>query len=126
MRNANEMKIEGMATLSENGFCFDSGLPHDEYLLEKDLELRGRLNILRNGSALFHRSTRVVLPPEVNQVTSGTGYFVKRTNRNYIIHIKVPVLETRRDTQRTLDQLMPVILGEITLDRAEVLGELTD
>lgn len=124
MKKNEEVRVEGIATLSENSFHFNSGLPQDEPLLDQEIRLRGELHVFQNGTALFHRRTPVSLPPEVHQVSQGMGYYLKRTSRNYIIHIKVPVMETRRDTQSTLDALMPTIMGDITLDRRELMEDL--
>ena len=48
---------------------------------------------------------------------------MKRTTRHYIIQLKVPVVEHRTTTEQRLVELLPVVLGEITLDRRELFDE---
>lgn len=115
------MKIEGIATFSEKGFHFDSGIPSNEPVLEMARKMRGTMVIGINGCADFTSSPRVILPPEVSPVAKSANYNIKRTTRHYIVQIKVPVVETRKTTQDTLNSILPAILGDITLDRKELI-----
>lgn len=118
-----KISVEGIATITERGFHFDSGVPSDEPLLDAPLKLRGVMNVSTNGCADLTNRGRVILPPVVDKVAEGDGYRIKRTSRNYIIQLKVPIVEPRTTTENTLKNLVPVIMGDITLDRREVLGE---
>lgn len=115
------IKIEGIATIGNRTFSFDSGLPGGEPVLNAEQSLHGRMILKRNGSAQFQDNGRIFLPPQWHDVCSGNNYYVKRTSRHYIIQIKVPVVQKRTETQDTLDSIIPAVMGDITLDRKEVL-----
>lgn len=118
----NMLTIEGIATFTEKGFRFDSGLPSNEPVLEEAKKLHGTMKVCENGCASFESNNRIYLPPEVHQVGSGEGYTVRRTSRHYIIQCKVPVVETRQQSEERLMCMMPCALGDITLDRVDVLN----
>lgn len=115
------IKIEGIATISEKGFHFDSGMPSDEPILDSAIRLHGTLKVRENACVDFVGNGRIYLPPEIHPICQGEGYRVKRTSRHYIIQLKVPVVEKRADTWQRLADIMPRVMGEITLDRKEVL-----
>ena len=119
----NEKKIVGVATISDKVFYFDSNLPDDCQVLPVEKKMQGCICISTNACARFTERCRVVLPPEINHVAQGEGYRVKRTTRHYIIQLKVPVVEHRATTEQRLVELLPVLLGEITLDRKELFDE---
>ena len=54
-------------------------------------------------------------------VCSGMNYKVKRSTRHYIIQVKVPVVEKRAVSEQKIRDIIPVVMGEITLDRKEIL-----
>ena len=85
--------------------------------------MQGCIFISTNACVLFALRCRVVLPPEINNVAQGDGYKVKRTTRHYIIQLKVPVVEHRTTTEQRLEELLRVVLCEITLDRRELFDE---
>ena len=117
-------KIEGIATFSEGGFSFESGLPSEEQVVEAQ-SLMGRLGIKANGCVDFRRDARCTnLPPDINTVTDNEKYKLKRTTRHYIISIKVPVVENRQQSEETVNRLLPKIMGDITIDRNEVLDSV--
>jgi len=112
--------IEGIATISKGSFRFDSGLPSDEPAVEAQTIL-GKLRISENACADFRQDGRTTnLPPDITSVGDGDGYKIKRTTQNYIIQVKVPVVESRADTEARLRALLPVVMGDITLDRKEM------
>lgn len=115
-----ELKLEGMATFTKNGFHFDSGIPAGEVLIENPRLLPGKLKISGNACVDFVHTERVYMPPQVHQVADGEGYHVKRTSRNYLIQIKLPLAGKRLETQEFLQSLLQSALGEITLDREEL------
>ena len=117
-------KIEGIATISKGGFSFESGLPSNEQVFDADMKMHGTLKISKNACAEFIDNRRVYLPPEVHPVAQGFNYNVKRTTRHYIISIKVPVVENRQQSEDTVNRLLPKIMGDITLDRNEVLDSV--
>lgn len=113
------IQIEGIATISKGMFRFDSGLPSDEPAVEPQ-NLLGRLIISQNASADFRLDGRITnLPPDITTVADGDGYKIKRTTRNYIIQLKVPIEESRAEMEERIKQLLPIILGDITIDRTE-------
>ena len=114
-------KIEGIATFSKGGFSFESGLPSDEPVFETERKMHGTLRISKNACAEFVDNGRVYLPPEVHSVAQGFNYNVKRTTRHYIISIKVPVVESREQSEEKINDLLPTVIGEITMDRNEVM-----
>ena len=117
-------KIEGIATFSEGGFSFESGLPSDEQVVEAQ-SLMGRLGIKANGCVDFRRDARCTnLPPDINTVTDNEKYKLKRTTRHYIVQIKVPIIESRVETQDCFDNVVPKVIGDITLDRREMFGKV--
>ena len=114
------IQIEGIATISKGMFRFDSGLPSDEPAVEPQT-LLGRLHIAANASADFHQDGRITnLPPDISTVADGDGYKIKRTTQNYIIQLKVPIAESRAETEQRLGQMLAEVMGEITLDRHEI------
>ena len=117
------VKIEGIATFEEKGFHFDSGMPSNEPVLEEAMRLHGTLEVSANGCADFTDNGRIYLPPEIHRVSEGMGYKVKRTSRHYLIQLSLPVVESRMASEERITQALPVILGDITLDRRETLGD---
>ncbi len=115
------VQITGVATISENGFSFNTGLSENENVLDKEKTMHGVMKISKNACADFIGSQRVILPPEINSIAKGDGYSVKRTTRNYIIQLKVPVVETRKASQERLKRMLTEVLGDITLDRKELI-----
>lgn len=116
--------IEGIATISKGSFRFDSGLPSDELVVEAQ-HLLGRLHIAENACADFHQDGRTMnLPPDIASVGEGVGYKIKRTTQNYLIQLKVPVCESRAETEQRLRQMLAEVMGDITLDRRELSGIL--
>lgn len=119
-----EVQIEGIATISKGGFSFDSGLPSNEQLCEAQT-LKGRLGIKANGCIDFRRDRRYAnLPPDINSVTDNEDYKLKRTSRHYIVQIKVPIMESRSETQERFDNIVPVVIGDITIDRKDLFGKM--
>jgi len=117
------LKIEGIATITEQGFHFDSGMPSNEPVLDEAMNLHGTLKVSANACVDFVDNGRIYLPPEIHRVCEGEGYKVKRTSRHYIIQLKVPVVERRAESEQRLNDIIPVVMGEITLDRKEIMGE---
>jgi len=113
--------ISGTATITDKGFSFDSNIPAGIPILERPIKMKGTLQVNQNASADFSNHEPVALPPEVYRVSDGEGYRVKRTSRNYIIQIKVPVVETRKKSEQRIKSILPVIMSEITLDRHELM-----
>lgn len=118
-----KIRIEGIATFEKKGFHFDSGMPSNEPVLDEAMRLHGTLEVSQNACVDFVDNERIYLPPEIHRVSEGLGYNVKRTSRHYLIQMKVPVVENRRTTEERLTQALPVIMGDITLDRSEMLGD---
>ena len=116
------MTIEGIATITEKGFSFDSGMPSDEPMLDKPMRMRGTLEVGINASVRFRHNDRIYLPPEVHRIAQGDGYNVRRTSRHYIIQVKVPVVENRKTSEDRLNTIVPIVMSEITLDRKEVIN----
>lgn len=117
-------QIEGIASISEHSFTFDSGLPTDEFVTEVQI-LKGVMHIHANASADFEgTSPRDVLPPEMTSVAKTEDYIIRRSTRNYIIQLKVPIVQSRRVTEKYLEGLVPEVMGEITMDRAELFEDL--
>lgn len=115
------IQIEGIATISKGMFRFDSGLPSDELAVEPQ-KLLGRLHIKANACADFRLDGRTTnLPPDISTVADGDGYKIKRTTQNYIIQLKMPIAESRAEMEQHIMHLLPVILGDITVDRREIL-----
>lgn len=118
---ATAFAVEGIATIAPGNFKFDSGFPADEEITIEQT-LRGKLNIGINGSAEFTPDNRCNnQPPIINKVAEGDGYSVRRTSRNYIIQVKLPILKSRADSEAKLDYIRREIMPAITLDRKELL-----
>lgn len=116
------VKIEGIATFTKGGFKFDSGLPADEPLLKKQAKLHGTLIIEQNGSTAFRDNGRVYLPPRVNKIGEGDGYKVRRTSQNYIVSIKIPIVEKQIATEQKITEMIPLIIEKINNDRKELIN----
>lgn len=114
----NKIKLPGFSTISSNGqFHFESGYPSHSHII-MPARIKGVLDVHPNACADFTPTTgRIYLPPIVNTISEGENYHVKRTTRNYIIQVKVPICETRRETEKRLKGILPQIIGEITIDR---------
>ena len=117
-----QIRIEGIATISKRGFSFDSGIPSNEPILDHEQKLHGQMHIRQNGSAEFVDNGRVYLPPIINEIARGENYLLRRTTRHYILQVKVPVVESRQLTEEKFAAVQAQVMGEITLDRKEVLN----
>ena len=115
------IQIEGIATISKGMFRFDSGLPSDEPAVDPQM-LLGHLRVAPNACVDFRMDGRTTnLPPDIQSVADGDGYKIKRTTQNYIIQLKVPIAESRAEMEQHIKRLLPIILGDITMDRREIL-----
>jgi len=117
-----QIKIEGIATITEKGFHFDSGMPSNEPVLDEAIKLHGTLKVAENACVDFVDNGRIYLPPEIHSVCEGENYKVKRTSRHYIVQMKVPVVESRMVSEEKINNMLPAIMGDITLDRKELLN----
>lgn len=115
------IRIEGIATIGKRSFRFDSGLPSNEPILEHDQKLHGQMHIHQNGDAEFVDNGRVYLPPIINEIARGENFKLRRTTRHYILQVKVPVVESRKETETKISAISAEVLGEITMDRKELL-----
>lgn len=113
-------KIEGLATFSNNGFSFDSGLPSDEPVVSEQ-KLKGTLNIASNGNVEFINKTRNFKGPDVSKVAETQDYKIRRTSLNYVISLRVPVVEKRVATSKKLKEVIPLIINDISKNRKEIL-----
>lgn len=119
-----QYSIEGIATIQMNRFHFESGLPAEESVVEPR-DLRGRLLVHENADVEFRENPKgIVLPPCLLPIGEGEGWKLKRSTQNYIIQLKVPIGESRSDSQRRIDRMLPEALGEMTLDREELYEEM--
>lgn len=119
----NKLIIPGVASLSENGqLHFESGCPSDSHIVSGTVRRRGTLEVHPDASVDFQpERPHICLPPQVDIIARGEGYHVKRTTRNYIIQVKMPIVESRRETEKKICGMLPEIIGSITLDRREIL-----
>jgi len=110
--------LDGTSSLNSNGqFHFESGYPSN-YPLVLPKRQRGVLVTHQNACVDFVPDReRVYLPPVVNKIAQGEGYYIKRTSRNYLINVKLPIVMNRRETEKALRGMINEIVGEITLDR---------
>lgn len=116
----NTLSIKGNALIAENKFKF---IPTEEVFYTEPQNLRGNLIINEDASAEFKMDGRcAAVPPTMVPITAGNGCKVKRSSRNYIIQIKVPIFESRAETQERLEEMIPRIVGDITVDRKELFG----
>lgn len=113
-------KIEGLGIFTQSGFNFDSGLPVDEPVVD-GMKLRGTLKIANNGNVEFIKSTREIKAPDVAKVAEGQDYKIRRTSLNYVITLKVPVVEKRVATSKKLKEVIPLIINDISKNRKEIL-----
>lgn len=118
------IKVEGIATIDNGSFRFDSILPSNETVLDEPLKMRGTMKVSENACVEFQDERRLSLPPEIICVSEGQGYRVKRTSRHYLLQLKVPVVENRAETEDRIVDMMARALGDITLDRKELFNNL--
>lgn len=91
--NINTLKIEGIATFTGKSFRFDSGLPSNEQVIDKPMKLHGTMKVSQNANVEFADDGRVFLP----------------------------VVEKRAVSEQKIRDIIPIVMGEITLDRKEIL-----
>jgi len=56
-------------------------------------------------------------PPLILPVSEGEDYWIKRSTQNYLVMLRLPVGETRAQTAQRIFDMLPHILGDITIDR---------
>ena len=114
--------VEGVAHISDGQyFLFDSGFCDCEEIVKEQC-MKGKMHISKNGCAEFKQDKRCNnQPPIIDKVCDGDGYSVRRTSKNYIIQVKLPILKSRADTEAKLDYIRREIMPAITLDRKELL-----
>lgn len=113
-------KIEGLGTFTQSGFNFDSGLPVDEPVVNEK-KLKGTLKIEPNGNVEFINKTRTIKAPDVAKVAETQDYKIRRTSLNYVISLRVPVVEKRVATSKKLKEVIPLIINDISKNRKEIL-----
>lgn len=115
--------FEAMVEVDEIGNVkISSGLPKSEPLLTWPLERkRGVMTPCVNGDLSFVANGPCgVLPPRVDEVYREGGVTVKRTTRNYIIMMKVPVIESAEETTRKHSSMWKKVAAVIKKNREEI------
>lgn len=113
-------KIEGLGIFTTNGFNFDSGLPADEPVLNEQ-KLKGTLQIKQNGNVEFFPNSRTIKAPDVAKVAETQDYKIRRTSLNYVISLRVPIIEKRKASEKRLKEIVPAIVNDISKNRKEIL-----
>jgi len=119
----NNIQIPGFATYNSNGqFHFESGYPSKSSIVKASRQ-RGTLFTHPNACIDFvPDSQRIYLPPVVKAVCCYDDYNIRRTSRNYVVQFKVPIVETRKATEKKIKALIPQVIGDIIIDRKEIIG----
>lgn len=118
--------VPGAALVGPHHFAFRPiDDTHDELITPRIM--KGKMTVHGNGNVEFVENSRLadaknplMLPISEDNLE---GWKLKRSTQNYIMQIKLPIGLTRQEMQRRIQRMMPQILGEITVDQQELLGE---
>lgn len=116
-------KYEALIEVSENGNVkVSSGLPMNEPVIMWPLEKRrGVMSPMVNGDLSFVADVPCgVLPPQVDTVYREGNVTVKRSSRNYIVTMKVPVIEAAEVTKKRFAKMMKEVSGAIRENRESI------
>lgn len=118
--------IEGIAIISEDGsFIFDSGLPSAEKVLEFDTKAhRGVMKVDRNAYAAFSPDAKQkFIPPQFDEVLRDKNLIVKRTNRNFIVQMKFPIVESADATTKEHTSMWKKVAAALKTTREKLKSE---
>ncbi|MBR6898989.1 MAG: hypothetical protein IKN29_01695, partial [Bacteroidales bacterium] len=87
-------------------------------LLEQEQSVRGVSHVDKMGNMTFEPDNpRVPTPPMMLLVASGKNYRVRRSSQNYIVSLKLPIVQSRAESEELHQAAWAEAMGEITLDR---------
>lgn len=72
----------------------------------------------------YRPAGRIILPPQMTPVAYGENYRLVRSTANYFVTIRIPIVMTRKESERIHRHAWAEALNEITLDRAAALNIL--
>lgn len=116
-------KIEGIALFSDDNFSFSGGYNPDSHVFPSELRLRGTLRISPNADVSFRKdASSIAAPPMMKTILKTNTITVKRTNRNYIISCKYPVVQSNDQTMTLLEDDLNQAANVIEQDRKTIQG----
>lgn len=121
--NMKTKKFEAIVEINETGNVnVFSGLPQNEPFVTWPLSKhRGTLTPFINGDMSFSADAPCgIIPPAVDLVFRQGDVTVKRSSRNYIVTMKVPVIESADDTKRKFSSMLKGASAAISDNRATI------
>ena len=94
-------------------------------LLEQEHSVRGVSHVDKMGNLVFEPdNTRMPTPPLMLLVATGKNYRVRRSSQNYIVSLKLPIMQSRAESEELHRAVWAEALGEITLDRKVIADSM--
>lgn len=111
--------VEGKMTYEGMSHSFESN--GNVELLEQEHSVRGVSHVDKMGNMTFEPDNpRVPTPPLMLLVASGKNYRVRRSSQNYIVSLKLPIVQSRTESEKMHREAWAEAMGEITLDRKAI------
>ena len=111
--------VEGKMTYEGMSHSFESN--GNVELLEQEHSVRGVSHVDKMGNMAFEPDNpRVPTPPLMLLVASGKNYRVRRSSQNYIVSLKLPIVQSRTESEKLHREAWADAMGEITLDRKAI------
>lgn len=113
--------VEGKMTYEGMSHSFEAKENGNVELLEQEHNVRGVSRVDRMGNMVFEPDNpRVPTPPLMLLVAAGKNFRVRRSSQNYIVSLKLPIVQSRAESERLHHEVWAEALGEITLDRKAI------
>lgn len=113
--------INGKMTYEGMSHSFEAEGNGNKELLEQELSVRGVSQVDKMGNMVFEPDNpRVATPPTMPLVAVGKNFRVRRSSQNYIVSLKLPIVQSREESERLHREVWADALGEITLDRKQI------
>lgn len=114
-------KVEGTAHFADEEFSFSGGYAQDTHVIPNEIKLRGTLRVAQNADVTFHKdATSISAPPMMKTILKTDTVTIKRSNRNYVITTKYPIVQSNDETQAMITTDRDEILKAIEEDRKSV------
>ena len=116
--------VEGKMTYEGLSHSFEAKNGNVE-LLEQEQSVRGVSHVDKMGNMVFEPdSTRMPTPPLMLLVATGKNYRVRRSSQNYIVSLKLPIVQSREESENLHRVAWAEAMGEITLDRKVIADSM--
>lgn len=113
--------VEGKMTYEGMSHSFEAKENGNVELLEQEHSVRGVSHVDKMGNMVFEPDNpRVPTPPLMLLVATGKNYRVRRSSQNYIVSLKLPIMQSRAESEKMHCEAWADAMGEITLDRKAI------